>query len=101
MASGSGIRNIVYGSGLGLARKFDQENFRKTMTIYFIFNEVPFREVESYGFHLLCDKFCPKFGSLSRRMLIRDIYQLYLAEKAVLNNLFIANKYRVSVTIET
>ncbi|KAK9188422.1 hypothetical protein WN944_019825 [Citrus x changshan-huyou] len=94
MASGSGTGNTVYGSGLGLAGKFDKEDCRKTVAMYFILNEVPFREVESYGFHLLCDKLCPRFGPPSRRTLVRDIYQLYLAEKAALKNMFIANKYR-------
>ena len=101
MASDSGTGNTVYGSGLGLAGKFDKEDCRKTVPMYFILNEVPFREVESYGFHLLCDKLCPRFGPPSRRTLVRDIYQLYLAEKAALKNMFIANKYRVSITTNT
>lgn len=101
MASGSGTGNTVYGSGLGLAGKFDKEDCRKTVAMYFILNEVPFREVESYGFHLLCDKLCLRFGPPSRRTLVRDIYQLYLAEKAALKNMFIASKYRVSITTDT
>ncbi|KAK9231633.1 hypothetical protein WN943_021872 [Citrus x changshan-huyou] len=101
MASGSGTGNTVYGSGLGLAGKFDKEDCRKTVAMYFILNEVLFREVESYGFHLLCDKLCPRFGPPSRRTLVRDTYQLYLAEKAALKNMFIASKYRVSITIDT
>ncbi|KAH9685707.1 BED-type domain-containing protein [Citrus sinensis] len=101
LASGSGTGNTVYGSGLGLAGKFDKEDCRKTVAMYFILNEVPFREVESYGFHLLCDKLCPRFGPPSRRTLVRGIYQLYLAEKAALKNMFIASKYRVSITTDT
>ncbi|KAH9771788.1 BED-type domain-containing protein [Citrus sinensis] len=101
MASGSGTGNTVYGSGLGLAGKFDKEDCKKTVAMYFILNEVPFREVESYGFHLLCNKLCPRFGPPSRRTLVRDIYQLYLVEKAALKNMFIANKYRVSITTGT
>ena len=50
MASGSGTGNTVYGSGLGLAGKFDKEDCRKTVAMYFILNEVPFREVDLMGF---------------------------------------------------
>ncbi|KAK9204331.1 hypothetical protein WN943_014589 [Citrus x changshan-huyou] len=71
MASGSGIGNIVYGIGLGLAGKFGQEDCRKNMGMYFILNEGSFRKVESYGFHLLCDKHCPTFGPPSRGTLFR------------------------------
>ncbi|KAH9664790.1 BED-type domain-containing protein [Citrus sinensis] len=99
MASGSGTGNTVYGSGLGLAGKFDKEDCRKTVAMYFILNEVPFREVESYGFHLLCDKLCPRFGPPSRRTLVRDIYQLYLAKKTALKNMFIAKKV-MTVTVD-
>ncbi|KAK9204333.1 hypothetical protein WN943_014591 [Citrus x changshan-huyou] len=45
MASGSGTRNIVYGIGLGLAGKFDHEDCRKNVAIYFILNEVSFRKL--------------------------------------------------------
>ena len=100
MASGSGTRNIVYGIGLGLAGKFDHEDCRKNVAIYFILNEVSFRKVESYGFHILCDKLCPRFGPPSRGTLVRDIYQLYLVENAALKNIFIANKYRIPITTD-
>lgn len=100
-ACGSGTGTTVYDSGLGLVGKFDQEDCRKTVAIYFILNEVLFREMESYGFHLLCNKLCLRFGPPSRRTLLRDIYQLYLVEKATLKNMFIANKYRVFITTDT
>ncbi|KAK9199246.1 hypothetical protein WN944_014434 [Citrus x changshan-huyou] len=50
MASGSGTGNIVYGIGLGLAGKFDQEDCRKNVVMYFILNEVSFRK--------LCKTYC-------------------------------------------
>ena len=70
------------------------------MAMYFILNEVSFTKVEPYGYHLLCDKLCPRFGPPSRGKLVTDIYQLYLVKNATFKNIFIANKYRVSITTD-
>ncbi|KAK8685344.1 hypothetical protein V6N13_041347 [Hibiscus sabdariffa] len=64
--------------------KFDQEASRKALAEMIVIGELPFKFVESEGFRRFMSVACPRFRIPSRLTITRDVYQLYLDEKAKL-----------------
>ncbi|XP_048323252.2 zinc finger BED domain-containing protein RICESLEEPER 2-like [Ziziphus jujuba] len=90
------------GSGSNLvATIFNKEACRMACAKMIILDELPFSFVEGHGFRHFCSVACLKFDPLSRRTIVRDIYQLYLDEKLALRLMFVANQQRVSLTTDT
>ncbi|KAL5857275.1 hypothetical protein ACOSQ3_004733 [Xanthoceras sorbifolium] len=85
---------------LGLT-KFSGEECRRVLAEMLILDELPFRFVENRGFRKFCQVVCPQFEIPSRRTIVRDLYKLYVDEKAQLNNYFSRSKERVCLTIDT
>ncbi|KAL5824929.1 hypothetical protein ACOSQ3_020992 [Xanthoceras sorbifolium] len=53
------------------------------------------------GFRRLCSLLCPKFEVSSRRTIVRDLYKLYINEKAILKKRLRESKVRVSLATNT
>ncbi|KAL5758800.1 hypothetical protein ACOSP7_021411 [Xanthoceras sorbifolium] len=89
-----------YGNNLGLAN-FSAEECRRALAEMLVLDELPFRFVENQGFRRFCQVACPKFEIPSRRTIVRDLYKLYVDEKAKLKNYFSRSKERVCLTTDT
>ncbi|KAL5789986.1 hypothetical protein ACOSQ2_004874 [Xanthoceras sorbifolium] len=89
-----------YESNLGLT-KFSAEECRKALAEMLIFDELPFWFVENQGFRKFFQVVCPKFEIPSRRTIVRDLYKLYIDEKAQLKNYFTRSKERICLTTDT
>ncbi|KAL5815936.1 hypothetical protein ACOSQ3_024314 [Xanthoceras sorbifolium] len=80
---------------------FSKEECRRALTEMIIINELPFRFVENRGFWKFCSLLCPTFEVPSRRTIVRDLYKLYIDEKAILKKVLRESKVRVSLTTDT
>ncbi|KAL5854842.1 hypothetical protein ACOSQ4_004644 [Xanthoceras sorbifolium] len=89
-----------YESNLGLT-KFSAEECRKALAEMLIFDELSFWFVENQGFRKFFQVVCPKFEIPSRRTIVRDLYKLYIDEKAQLKNYFTRSKERICLTTDT
>ncbi|KAL9414881.1 hypothetical protein AB3S75_043194 [Citrus x aurantiifolia] len=65
-----------------------------------ILDELPFSHVENFGFRHFCSVACPRFMVPSRRTITKDIFDIFLLEKASLKSLLCDNKQRVSLTTD-
>ncbi|MBA0665947.1 hypothetical protein Goklo_002411, partial [Gossypium klotzschianum] len=61
---------------------FDQEASRKGLAQIIVIDELPFKFVESEGFRKFMFVACPRFHIPSQTTMTRDVYQLYLNERA-------------------
>uniref|UniRef100_A0A9I9ED20 HAT C-terminal dimerisation domain-containing protein n=1 Tax=Cucumis melo TaxID=3656 RepID=A0A9I9ED20_CUCME len=59
-----------------MAASFSQENCRKMLARMVILDELPFKFVESKGFHQFCRALNPKFVILSRVIVAKDCFQI-------------------------
>ncbi|KAK2641027.1 hypothetical protein Ddye_022790 [Dipteronia dyeriana] len=87
-------------SSLGVS-KFDQLKCKRALAKMLILDELPFRFVENRGFRRFCFELCPLFDLLSRRTIVRELYQLYIDEKIKLKKYFNRSKVRVCLTTDT
>ncbi|KAL5824460.1 hypothetical protein ACOSQ3_020523 [Xanthoceras sorbifolium] len=92
---GSGSESSI---GLGC---FNKEETRKALAKMLIVDELSFRFVEKQGFQEFFRARMLLFDIPSRRIIVRDIMQLYLDEKAYLIKLFRKSKVRVCLTTDT
>ncbi|KAK8574254.1 hypothetical protein V6N13_097242 [Hibiscus sabdariffa] len=81
--------------------KFDQEASRKALAEMIVIGELPFKFVESEGFRRFMSIACPRFRIPSRLTITRDVYQLYLDEKAKLKQSLKSSCSRVCLTTDT
>ncbi|KAL5743189.1 hypothetical protein ACOSP7_029921 [Xanthoceras sorbifolium] len=80
---------------------FNKEECRRALAEMIIIDELPFRFVENRGFRRFCSLLCPTFEVPSRRTIVRDLYKLYIDEKAILKKMLRESKVRVSLTTDT
>ncbi|KAL4283691.1 hypothetical protein GQ457_16G010400 [Hibiscus cannabinus] len=81
--------------------KFDQEATRNALAQMIVIGEMPFKFVESEGFRKFMYVACPRFRIPSRLTITRDIYQLYLDERAKLKQYLKSSCSRVCLTTDT
>ncbi|KAH9801406.1 BED-type domain-containing protein [Citrus sinensis] len=65
-----------------------------------IMGELPLSFVDNKGFRHFCSVAIPQFVMPSRRTIGRDVMELFLEEKAMLQSLICNNKQRVSLTTD-
>ncbi|KAK2656260.1 hypothetical protein Ddye_009312 [Dipteronia dyeriana] len=65
-----------------------------------IVDELPFSFIEKDEFRDFCRVACPRFIPPSRKILVRDVYQLYVDEKLKLKKYFIEKSSGVYLTID-
>ncbi|KAL5811129.1 hypothetical protein ACOSQ3_027865 [Xanthoceras sorbifolium] len=80
---------------------FNKDECRRALAEMIIIDELPFRFVENRGFRRFCSLLCPTFEVPSRRTIVRDLYKLYIDEKAILKKRLRESKVRVSLTTDT
>ncbi|KAL5829816.1 hypothetical protein ACOSQ3_019284 [Xanthoceras sorbifolium] len=80
---------------------FSKEECRRALTEMIIIDELPFRFMENRGFGRFCSLLCPTFEVSSRKTIVRDLYKLYIDEKAILKKRLRESKVRVSLTTDT
>ncbi|KAL4387019.1 hypothetical protein GQ457_09G022130 [Hibiscus cannabinus] len=81
--------------------KFDQEATRNALAQMIVIGEMSFKFVESEGFRKFMPVACPRFRIPSRLTVTRDIYQLYLDERAKLKQYLKSSCSRVCLTTDT
>ena len=60
---------------------------RESIAKMIIIDELPFRFVENVGFRQMMSVCCPALNMPSRITIARDIYQLYVDERAISSSL--------------
>ena len=66
-----------------------------------ILDELPFKFVESEGFHQFCRALNPKFVIPSRVTIPKDCFQMYMKEKKKLKSVLTRSGHRVCLTTTT
>ncbi|KAK2655892.1 hypothetical protein Ddye_008944 [Dipteronia dyeriana] len=90
------------GSGSTLATpRYSAEECRHALAEMLILDELPFRFVENRGFCEFCFTMNPRFDVPSRRIIIRDLYKLYVEERIKLKQYFKSSQVRVCLTTDT
>uniref|UniRef100_A0A9I9EIR0 HAT C-terminal dimerisation domain-containing protein n=1 Tax=Cucumis melo TaxID=3656 RepID=A0A9I9EIR0_CUCME len=84
-----------------MTASFTQENCRKMLARMVILDELPFKFVESEGFHQFCRALNPKFVIPSRVTVAKDCFQMYMKEKKKLKNALTRSGQRVCLTTDT
>ncbi|KAL0556910.1 hypothetical protein IC582_005427 [Cucumis melo] len=84
-----------------MTASFTQENCRKMLARMVILDELPFKFVESEGFHQFCRALNPKFVIPSRVTVAKDCFQMYMKEKKKLKNALTRSGQRVCLTTNT
>ncbi|XP_010548831.1 PREDICTED: zinc finger BED domain-containing protein RICESLEEPER 1-like [Tarenaya hassleriana] len=79
---------------------FSQDACRKAVVRMIILDELSFAFVEGVGFRHFCSIACPTFVIPSRKIIAKEVYQLFLSEKDALKSLLNDNKQRVSFTTD-
>ncbi|XP_019185292.1 PREDICTED: zinc finger BED domain-containing protein RICESLEEPER 1-like [Ipomoea nil] len=74
------------GSSQLVAVGFNQEACRRATVKMIILDELPFCFVDGDGFKQFCIVACPKFIIPSRRIITRDVVELFMKEKALLKS---------------
>ncbi|KAK3231820.1 hypothetical protein Dsin_003701 [Dipteronia sinensis] len=88
------------GSTLGTSR-FSAEECKLALAEMLILDELPFRFVENRGFRKFCFAMNPRFDVPSRRIIVRDLYKLYVEERMKLKKYFKSSQVRVCLTTDT
>ncbi|KAL0539982.1 hypothetical protein IC582_024204 [Cucumis melo] len=87
-----------------VCESFSLEGCRDALVEMIIVDELPFRFVEGKGFKKFVDKLTcgnhTRFVVPSRFTVARDVLKLYVNEKNRLRDMFVKNKYRVSLTTD-
>ncbi|KAH9659184.1 BED-type domain-containing protein [Citrus sinensis] len=84
-----------------LSGGFSQEACRMALVKMIVKDELPFSFVEAEGFLEFIQTCCLRFDVPSRRIITRDILELYQHEKGLLKSVFGASKQRVFITTDT
>ncbi|KAH9762982.1 BED-type domain-containing protein [Citrus sinensis] len=87
-------------SNLVLGKGWSQGACRMAVTKMIIMGELPLSFVDNKGFRHFCSVAIPQFVMPSRRTIGRDVMELFLEEKAMLQSLICNNKQRVSLTTD-
>ncbi|KAH9650563.1 BED-type domain-containing protein [Citrus sinensis] len=87
-------------SNMVLAKGWSQDACRKAVTKMIIMGELPLSFVDNKGFRHFCSVAIPQFVMPSRRIVGRDVMDLFLEEKIMLKSLICNNKQRVSLTTD-
>ncbi|KAL0533704.1 hypothetical protein IC582_027745 [Cucumis melo] len=91
-------------SSLLVCESFSLDGCRDALVEMIIVDELPFKFVEGKGFKKFVDKLTcgnhTRFVVPSRFTVARDVLKLYVNEKNRLRDMFVKNKYRVSLTID-
>ena len=80
---------------------FNQEDCRKSVAMWIILDEMPFRAVEGEGFKRMMNQIEPRFQIPSRSTITRDCLRLHMEESIKLKRYFKKTNVRVSLTTDT
>ena len=96
----SGNQQVLAGDSSGVVTtiKYDAALFRRLVNEMIVLNELPFSFVESEGFRRFCRNVMPMYTVHCRRTATKDIFAMFMREKATLKELFGFEKKRVSLT---
>ncbi|KAL0539637.1 hypothetical protein IC582_023853 [Cucumis melo] len=87
-----------------VCESFSLDGCRDALVGMIIVDELPFKFVEGEGFKKFVDKLTcgnhTRFAVPSRFTVARDVLKLYVNEKNRLRDMFVKNKYRVSLTTD-
>ncbi|KAL4025770.1 hypothetical protein IC575_014175 [Cucumis melo] len=87
-----------------VCESFSLEGCREALVEMIIVDELPFKFVDDKGFKKFVDKLTcgnhNRFVVPSRFTVARDVFKLYVNEKNRLRDMFVKNKYRVSLTTD-
>ncbi|KAL2237286.1 UNVERIFIED_CONTAM: putative AC transposase [Sesamum indicum] len=81
--------------------RFDQEKIREALSYMLVVDELPFKTVENSGFRHFMSVTCPMFAIPSRRTITKDIFHMYVNERAKLKSFIKNHAQRVCITTDT
>ncbi|KAL2225527.1 UNVERIFIED_CONTAM: Zinc finger BED domain-containing protein RICESLEEPER 2, partial [Sesamum indicum] len=81
--------------------RFDQEKIREALSYMLVVDELPFKTVENSGFRHFISVACPMFAIPSRRTITKDIFHMYVNERAKLKSFIKNHAQRVCITTDT
>ena len=84
-----------------MTTSFIKENCRTMLASMVILDELPFKFVESEGFHQFCRALNPKFVIPSRVTVAKDCFQMYMKQKKKLKSVLTRTDQRVCLTMDT
>ncbi|KAL2252491.1 UNVERIFIED_CONTAM: putative AC transposase [Sesamum indicum] len=81
--------------------RFDQDKTREALCHMLVVDELPFKLVEHPGFRHFLTVACPMFVIPSRRTITKDIFNIYVSERARLKSFIKDHAQRVCITTDT
>ncbi|KAL0446508.1 UNVERIFIED_CONTAM: putative AC transposase [Sesamum latifolium] len=81
--------------------RFDQDKTREALCHMLVVDELPFKLVEHPGFRHFLSVACPMFAIPSRRTITKDIFNVYVSERARLKSFIKEHAQRVCITTDT
>ncbi|KAL0414360.1 UNVERIFIED_CONTAM: Zinc finger BED domain-containing protein RICESLEEPER 1 [Sesamum radiatum] len=81
--------------------RFDQDKTREALCHMLVVDELPFKLVEHSGFRHFLSVACPMFAIPSRRTITKDIFNVYVSERARLKSFIKEHAQRVCITTDT
>ncbi|KAL0309379.1 UNVERIFIED_CONTAM: hypothetical protein Sradi_5880200 [Sesamum radiatum] len=81
--------------------RFDQERIREALTYMLVVDELPFKTVENPKFRHFMSVACLMFSIPSRRTITKDIFHMYVNERAKLKSFIKNHAQRVCITTDT
>ncbi|KAL0408170.1 UNVERIFIED_CONTAM: Zinc finger BED domain-containing protein RICESLEEPER 2 [Sesamum radiatum] len=80
--------------------RFDQDKTREALCHMLVVDELPFKLVEHLGFRHFLSVACPMFAIPSRRTITKDIFNVYVSERARLKSFIEKHAQRVCITTD-
>lgn len=84
-----------------VAWSYDEDVCRLALARMVVRDELPFSFVDGPGFKNFISQVQPQFKKFSRRILARDIWELYESERITIKNILATYGQRVSLTTDT
>ncbi|KAK4382226.1 putative AC transposase [Sesamum angolense] len=81
--------------------RFEQDKTREALCHMLVVDELPFKLVEHSGFRHFLSVACPMFDIPSRRTITKDIFNIYVNERARLKSFIKDHAQRVCITTDT